>query len=179
MFLGATVASERTAAAEGPVGDLRRDPFAMLPFCGYHMADYWAHWLRLGASLEARGVPLPAVFAVNWFRRDADGGFLWPGFGENSRVLAWAVQRLRDEVPGRRTAVGVLPAADELDLDGLELPAGALDRLLAVDADEWTAECERTGEFFEAFGDRVPGLLRAELEGLRARLRQESSGSAG
>ena len=179
VFLGATVASERTAAAEGPVGDLRRDPFAMLPFCGYHMADYWAHWLRLGADLTARGVPLPAVFAVNWFRRDADGGFLWPGFGENSRVLAWAVQRLRGEVPGRETAVGVLPAAGELDLEGLELPAGALDRLLAVDVDEWTAECERTGEFFETFGDRVPGLLWAELEGLRARLRRESQGFAG
>ena len=110
VFLGATIASEQTAAAEGPVGTLRRDPFAMLPFCGYNMADHWGHWLRLGAQLSARGIPLPAIFGVNWFRKGADGSYLWPGFGENARVLAWALQRLDGSVEGTDSPIGVLPA---------------------------------------------------------------------
>ncbi|NUU15694.1 phosphoenolpyruvate carboxykinase (GTP) [Cellulomonas humilata] len=171
VFLGATIASEQTAAAEGPVGTLRRDPFAMLPFCGYNMADHWAHWLRLGATLSARGIPLPSVFGVNWFRKGADGSYLWPGFGENSRVLAWALQRLDGSLEGTDSPIGVLPAPGELGLDGLDLPADALEQLLAVDAAAWLAECDLTEEFFARFGDRLPLAMVDELDGLRARLR--------
>ena len=170
VFLGATIASEQTAAAEGPVGALRRDPFAMLPFCGYNMADHWGHWLRLGAELAARGVALPAVFGVNWFRKGADGSYLWPGFGENSRVLAWALQRLDGSVEGVESPIGVLPAEGELELDGLDLPPAALEQLLAVDADAWLAECDLTEEFFARFGDRLPLAMVDELDALRTRL---------
>ncbi|MDQ0374975.1 phosphoenolpyruvate carboxykinase (GTP) [Cellulomonas humilata] len=171
VFLGATIASEQTAAAEGPVGTLRRDPFAMLPFCGYNMADHWGHWLRLGAQLSARGIPLPAIFGVNWFRKGADGSYLWPGFGENARVLAWALQRLDGSVEGADSPIGVLPAEGELNLDGLNLPTTALEQLLAVDPAAWLAECDLTEEFFARFGDRLPLAMVDELDALRARLR--------
>ncbi|WP_082516200.1 phosphoenolpyruvate carboxykinase (GTP) [Cellulomonas sp. Leaf395] len=171
VFLGATIASEQTAAAEGPVGTLRRDPFAMLPFCGYNMADHWGHWLRLGAQLSARGIPLPAVFGVNWFRKGADGSYLWPGFGENARVLAWALQRLDGSVEGTDSPIGVLPAEGELDLSGLDLAPGTLEQLLAVDPAAWLAECDLTEEFFAQFGDRLPVAMVDELDALRARLR--------
>ncbi|MBO3101987.1 phosphoenolpyruvate carboxykinase (GTP) [Cellulomonas fengjieae] len=170
VFLGATIASEQTAAAEGPVGTLRRDPFAMLPFCGYNMADHWGHWLRLGAQLAARGVPLPAVFGVNWFRKGADGSYLWPGFGENARVLAWALQRLDGSLPGVESPIGLLPAEGELDLDGLDLPPAARDELLAVDPAAWLAECDLTEEFFAQFGDRLPLAMVDQLDALRTRL---------
>ncbi len=170
VFLGATVASEQTAAAEGPVGVLRRDPFAMLPFCGYNMADYWGHWLELGASLEARGVKLPAVFGVNWFRKGADGTFLWPGFGENSRVLAWALDRIDGSATGVDSPVGVLPGPGELDVTGLDLPEGALDELFAIDPRAWLTESELTEEYFAKFGDRLPHELREQLARLREAL---------
>ncbi|MCL2455575.1 MAG: phosphoenolpyruvate carboxykinase (GTP) [Micrococcales bacterium] len=170
VFIGATVASEQTAAAEGPVGVLRRDPFAMLPFCGYDMADYWGHWLDLGAELEAKGVRLPAVFGVNWFRKGADKKFLWPGYGDNSRVIAWALNHIEGKAPGVENAIGVVPAEGELDLNGLDLPEGTMEELFRVDPDAWLAESALTEEFFAKFGDKVRPELRDQLAALRARL---------
>ncbi len=180
VFLGATVASEQTAAAEGTVGALRRDPFAMLPFCGYNMADHWAHWLRVGSSLTPEGRPL--VFGVNWFRKGDDGRFLWPGFGENSRVLAWMVGQIESARGGHGgglderavpSPVGMLPAPGALDTDGLGLTQHALDQLFAVEPEAWLAEADLTDDFFAQFGDRVPTALRAQLALLRERLIQE------
>jgi len=172
VFLGATIASERTAAAEGEVGELRRDPFAMLPFCGYNMADHWAHWLSMGERLGAHA---PAIFQVNWFRKGADGSFLWPGFAENMRVIAWIVERLERTSGGSATAVetpiGRVPSRASLDLDGLDLAPDAVDRLFEIDPAAWLAECDLTEEFFAQFGDRVPSALTAELDSLRYRLR--------
>jgi phosphoenolpyruvate carboxykinase (GTP) len=170
VFIGATVASEQTAAAEGAVGALRRDPFAMLPFCGYDMADYWGHWLDLGKRLADQGVRLPSIFAVNWFRKSADGKFLWPGFGDNSRVIAWALEHIEGKAPGATNALGVVPAPGELDLDGLELADGALDELFRVDPDAWLAEADLTEEYFAQFGDKVRPELREQLATLRANL---------
>jgi phosphoenolpyruvate carboxykinase (GTP) len=167
VFMGATISSEQTAAAEGQVGALRRDPFAMLPFCGYHMADHWAHWLRVGERL---GDAAPAIFCVNWFRKGADGRFLWPGFGENSRVLEWALRRVTGEATGRETPVGVVPADGELDLAGLDVPEADLAELFAVDPQAWSRECDLTEEWFARFGDKVPADLHAELAAMRARL---------
>lgn len=167
VFLGATLASERTAAAEGTVGELRRDPFAMLPFCGYHLADYWNHWFQMGRTL---GDKAPKVFQVNWFRKGADGRFLWPGFGDNARVLAWIVGRLSDDVAAEETPVGRVPADGTLDISGLDLPAPTLAELLAVDSASWAAECDRIEAYFAGFGDRVPAALWAELASLRYRI---------
>ena len=169
VFMGATISSEQTAAAEGTVGELRRDPFAMLPFCGYNMADYWSHWLRVGGALEHGKAP--RIFQVNWFRKDADGSFLWPGFGENSRVIEWIVRRLEHEVDARESAIGRLPLLDELNLDGIDVPEADLDALFAVDRESWLVECDLTESFFDTFGNRVPAALRAELAALRYRLR--------
>jgi phosphoenolpyruvate carboxykinase (GTP) len=168
VFLGATISSEKTAAAEGTVGELRRDPFAMLPFCGYNMADYWGHWLRMGEKL---GSNAPAVFQVNWFRKGDDGAFLWPGFGENARVLEWIVRRLEGTAGAVDAPIGRLPILSELDVDGLDLSTADLDALFTVDPDSWLAECDLTEEFFDRFGSRVPAALRAELASLRYRLR--------
>jgi Phosphoenolpyruvate carboxykinase (GTP) len=167
VFIGATVASEQTAAAEGPVGELRRDPFAMLPFCGYNMADHWGHWLKMGDRL---GVKAPAIFQVNWFRKGEDGRYLWPGFGENVRVIAWIAQRLDGEAGAVNAPIGLLPRVDELELDGLDVSADDLQRLFAVDRDSWLAECDLTEEFFERFDGRVPAALKAELAALRYHL---------
>jgi len=158
VFLGANVASEKTAAAEGTVGELRRDPFAMLPFCGYNMGDYFGHWL----SMEARAADpalLPRLFYVNWFRKDASGRFVWPGFGENSRVLKWIVQRLSGEASAARTPIGFLPTSESLDLDGLDISAKDLDLLLTVDAEAWKREAEQIPEFFRMFGTHLPVRL--------------------
>jgi len=167
VFIGATISSEKTAAQEGTVGELRRDPFAMIPFCGYNMADYWGHWLEMGEKL---GENAPGIFQVNWFRKGADGRFLWPGFGDNSRVIDWILRRVEGEVEGRESAVGVLPAPGELNLDGIEEVEADLDEIFAIDPASWLAECELTEEFFAQFGDRVPEGLRTELAGLRQRL---------
>jgi phosphoenolpyruvate carboxykinase (GTP) len=135
-FLGATMASEKTAAAAGGLGELRFDPMAMLPFCGYHMGDYFAHWLKMG---ERGGDRMPRIFHANWFRKDADGRWLWPGFGENSRVLKWVIQRVEGAVPGVETPIGTLPADGELDLEGLDMTSADMDELLNVDKDQWLA----------------------------------------
>ena len=173
VFLGATIASERTAAAEGTVGELRRDPFAMMPFCGYNMADHWAHWLRVGDLVETAKRPL--IFQVNWFRKGEDGSFLWPGFSENSRVVEWItgqVEAARGERADRSvpSAVGHLPAAGALNLDGLDLSAADLDALFDIPVGPWLTEADGCAEFFDRFGDRVPGALRKQLANLRDRL---------
>jgi phosphoenolpyruvate carboxykinase (GTP) len=169
-FLGATASSETTAAAVGQVGQLRRDPMAMLPFCGYNMGDYFAHWLRIGA--QADPAKLPRIFYVNWFRRDADGKFLWPGYGENSRVLKWIVERLSGAAAAMDTPIGRLPADGALDLAGLDVSADAMNLLLDVDRDGWLAEVPLIREHFAQFGDRLPPALNVEVDRLEARLAQ-------
>ena len=158
VFLGANVASEKTAAAEGTVGELRRDPFAMLPFCGYNMGDYFGHWLALGASAPDPA-KLPKLFYVNWFRKDASGRFVWPGFGENSRVLKWIIQRLSGDAEAVETPIGNLPALGSLDLDGVELTEADLELLLTVDAQAWKLEADGMPEFFRTFGEHLPQRL--------------------
>ena len=157
VFLGANVASERTAAAEGTVGELRHDPFAMLPFCGYNMGDYFGYWLSLGRTHEAD--ELPKIFYVNWFRKDAEGRFVWPGFGENSRVLRWIIQRLDGQAQATRTPVGYLPAPGSLDLDGLDISWADLALLLTVDTTAWKLEAEHIPEFFRTFHRHLPERL--------------------
>ena len=167
VFLGATLSSEQTAAAEGTVGALRRDPFAMLPFCGYHMADYWQHWLDMGRRL---GDQAPAIFAVNWFRRGADGRCLWPGFSENSRVLEWVLRRVEGTASAQESAVGLRPVDGGLVLDGLHVPEADLAELFEVDAEPWLTEVELTREWFELFGDALPREMTRQLEILRENL---------
>ncbi|HVE62438.1 MAG TPA: phosphoenolpyruvate carboxykinase (GTP) [Mycobacteriales bacterium] len=168
VFLGSTVSSETTAAAAGAIGELRRDPFAMLPFCGYNMGDYAAHWLGIGAATEAD--KLPRIYYVNWFRKDANGKWLWPGFGENSRVLKWIVERLDGVADGAVTPIGVVPTRESLDLDGLDIPAEDLDLLLSVDAGIWKQEAGLIPEFFAQFGDHLPKQLVEEHAALVERL---------
>jgi phosphoenolpyruvate carboxykinase (GTP) len=168
VFLGSTVASEGTAAAENKVGELRRDPFAMLPFCGYNMGDYFGHWLDVGAKADAD--KLPRIFMVNWFRKDENGRFVWPGYGENSRVLKWIFERLEGETGAVDTAIGRLPAAGSLDTVGLGLTDAQLNMLTTIDAEVWTEEASLIPAFFEKFGDRLPARLWAEHEALTTRL---------
>ncbi len=156
-FLGANVASEKTAAAEGTVGELRHDPFAMLPFCGYHMGDYFAHWLKIGQATDP--AKLPRLYYVNWFRKDTSGRFVWPGFGENSRVLKWIIQRLMGDAEAIETPIGNLPAPGSLDLDGLDLNQDDLALLLTVDTEAWKHEAEQIPGFFQTFGQRLPTRL--------------------
>jgi len=170
VFIGATVSSEQTAAAEGTVGALRRDPFAMLPFCGYNMADYWGHWLKVGEATTPD--KLPRIFQVNWFRKNAEGKFIWPGFGENSRVLAWIVARLEGEVDAVETPIGRLPKDGDLNLDGLEISDDVITELFKVDAASWSAEADLTKEYFEQFGEHTPAELYTQLEDLKERLAQ-------
>jgi phosphoenolpyruvate carboxykinase (GTP) len=168
VFVAATMGSEKTAAAFGGLGDLRRDPFAMLPFCGYHMGDYFAHWLSMpGRTDEAK---LPRIYGVNWFRKDENDKFVWPGYGENSRVLEWIFRRLEGEAGGADTPIGVVPTAGDLVLDGLGEPLERVEAALRVDPAEWRAELPTMREHFEQFGDRLPAELRAELSALEARL---------
>jgi phosphoenolpyruvate carboxykinase (GTP) len=166
VYMGATMASERTAAQFGKQGEVRRDPMAMLPFCGYNMADYFEHWLRMGVRM----VKPPKIFHVNWFRTGADGKFLWPGYGENIRVLDWILSRCNGEVEAEKTAIGWVPRPKDLDLDGLDLPAGAMDKLLEVNKEEWIAEAESTSEYFKQFGNRMPSDLLSQHESLMRRL---------
>jgi phosphoenolpyruvate carboxykinase (GTP) len=158
VLVGASVASETTAAATGQVGVVRRDPMAMKPFCGYNYGDYWAHWL----SFEQRSDNLPQIFHVNWFRRDDKGRFLWPGFGENLRVLRWIIDRCDGRVDALELPIGYLPRPQDLDLKGLDVSSGTLEQLLAVDNDQWRAEMEQFGEYLAGFGDRLPRQLSAE-----------------
>ena len=168
VFLGSTISSERTAAAEGTLGELRRDPFAMLPFCGYNMGDYFAHWLKVGRSL--RFDRAPRIFQVNWFRRGSDGRFLWPGFGDNSRVIDWIIRRVSGDVPAVDSPIGRLPRAEDLNLDGLDLPPADLEELFSIDPAAWSTEADLTEEFYDTFGDKLPAALRSELAALRYRL---------
>ena len=162
VFVGATMGSETTAAATGQVGVVRRDPMAMLPFCGYNMGDYFAHWLRVGRSLARP----PRIFHVNWFRTGHDGRFLWPGFGENLRVLMWMIDRVQGKAAGVETPIGLVPAPDALNVDGLGLGRADLERLLRVERDEWAAEVPEIRAFFDRFGDRLPPELGRALESL-------------
>ena len=172
-FMGATLSSETTAAAVGQVGVVRRDPMAMLPFIGYNAGDYFNHWITVGKDNDA--AKLPRIFYVNWFRRHveddgSDGGFLWPGFGENSRVLKWIVERIDGQAEAVETPIGHVPAPGSLDIDGLDLTEADLAAALAVDVEEWQAEIPQITEWFEKFGDDLPAVLWTELDGLKARL---------
>ena len=167
VFLGATQSSETTAAIIGEVGKLRRDPFAMLPFCGYHMGDYFAHWLQMGDRL---GDKAPRIFYVNWFRKKTDGRWLWPGYGENVRVLAWMCARVDGRAGAVETPIGLLPRPEDLDLRGLDVPPEDVQELLRVDGDAWRAEIPDIERHFAQFGDRLPQRLQEQLRGLQARL---------
>jgi phosphoenolpyruvate carboxykinase (GTP) len=169
VFLGSTMASEKTAAAAGAVGELRFDPMAMLPFCGYNMADYFGHWLEIG---RRQGAKLPKIFHVNWFRKDEDGKFLWPGFKENSRVLAWIFRRCDRDADATETEIGLVPPVGEggIPLEGLQISKDAMAKLLEVDPEEWCQQLPQMHEHFARFGDRLPSELRSQLEALEHRL---------
>ena len=167
VFLGSIMASETTAAAAGAVGKLRRDPFAMLPFCGYHMGDYFRHWFEMGVRL---GDNAPRIFYVNWFRKDANGNWLWPGFGENSRVLKWICERIAGTADAVETPIGYVPTPEALDLSGLDIPDGDVEELLSVNVEDWRAELHDIREFYAGFGERLPGELVTELNALEERL---------
>jgi phosphoenolpyruvate carboxykinase (GTP) len=169
VFLAAQMSSETTAAAAGEVGKLRFDPMAMLPFCGYNMADYFEHWLKAG---RREGAKLPKVFYVNWFRKDEGGRFLWPGFGENSRVLAWIFARCDDAAEAVETPIGRVPAPGAIDTQGLDIAAEDMENLLAADPEQWQAQLPQMREHFARFGDRLPEALRAQLQALEHRLEE-------
>ena len=168
VFLGSIMASETTAAAGGAVGKLRFDPMAMLPFCGYNMADYFSHWLSVGSKTSA--AKLPQIFFVNWFRRDNDGRFLWPGYGENSRVLKWIFERLEGKAAARKTAIGFLPATDSLDTEGLSINTADLEAITSLDTDGWREAVPQIREHFAVFGDRLPAKLHDSLNSLESAL---------
>ena len=168
VFLASNVASEGTAAAENQIGELRRDPFAMLPFCGYNMGDYFAHWLSMATRTDP--AKLPRIYFVNWFRKDSRGKFVWPGFGENSRVLKWIVERLEGRAEAHDTPIGRLPTRESLDIEGLGLTEEQLDLLLTVDAEIWKEEAALIPADYEKFGDRLPAELWAQHEALVQRL---------
>jgi phosphoenolpyruvate carboxykinase (GTP) len=167
VFMGSIMGSEKTAAADGTVGELRFDPFAMLPFCGYHMGDYFAHWLETGRRQGAR---LPRIFMVNWFRKDGGGKFIWPGFGENSRVLAWIFRRCDGEADAVETPIGLVPAPGALETAGLDLSAAEIEELLKVDPEEWSVQLPQIHQHYAGFGDALPGELRRQLDVLEERL---------
>ena len=168
VYLGATMASETTAATVGQMGVVRNDPFAMLPFCGYNMGDYFAHWLNMGQRGTASS--LPKLFQVNWFRTGDDGKFLWPGYGDNIRVLKWIIERVRGEGAAVESPIGLLPQPGALDTRGLDLPSGAMDQLLSVDVEAWQKEAERSTQFLSKFGAHMPEALWDEHRQLKARL---------
>ena len=167
-FMGATLSSETTAAATGKVGVVRRDPMAMLPFIGYNAGDYFNHWITMGKENDA--AKLPKIFYVNWFRRDENGDFLWPGFGENSRVLKWIIERIEGQAEAVETPIGHVPTPQALDTEGLDMTDEELEQALAVDVEEWKAEIPQITEWFEKFGDSLPTVLWTELDSLKARL---------
>lgn len=168
IFIGSAVSSEMTAAAVGVTGKLRHDPFAMLPFCGYNMGDYFKHWLNIGKSAD--NDKLPEIFYVNWFRKDENGKFLWPGFGNNIRVMKWIFDRCDRKADAKKTAIGFLPTKDSLDLTGMEISDKDLNKILSFDKDEWYAEAEEMRVYYQQFGDRLPAELKEELDDLEARL---------
>jgi len=166
-FLGTIIASEMTAAAFGAIGQLRRDPMAMLPFCGYNMADYWGHWLKMG---ETAGAKMPKVYYVNWFRKNEAGKFMWPGFGENSRVLKWVFERCAGTADAIETAIGNMPTLDGIDFDGLDMSEEDIANLMRVDTDGWLAELDGIEEYYATFGDHLPAELISQVQALRERL---------
>lgn len=168
VFVGATVSSEKTAAAKGKVGELRHDPFAMLPFCGYNMGEYFAHWIEMGKKTDPK--KLPKIFHVNWFKKDEDGNFLWPGFGDNIRILKWIFERTERIENDQKSPVGNLPLAKSLDVTGLSLGPAELSKLFTIDKDQWRKEVDETQEYFSLFGSSLPPELKEELEALRKRL---------
>ncbi|MBW3624827.1 MAG: phosphoenolpyruvate carboxykinase (GTP), partial [Armatimonadetes bacterium] len=168
VFIGSGMGSETTAAATGKRGVVRRDPMAMLPFCGYNMGDYFAHWLEMGKRIAHP----PAIYHVNWFRKDAGGNFLWPGFDDNLRVLLWIADRLDGTADARTTPIGHLPRPEDLHLEGLDLSPEALEALFRVDCDAWEEEMEDLGELYEKLGDRLPEELCRLLNSLNERLRE-------
>ena len=167
VFVGSIMASETTAAATGAVGVVRRDPMAMLPFCGYHMGDYFKHWIEMGEKL---GDKAPKIFNVNWFRLDDEGHFIWPGFGDNLRVLEWIIDRCEGKVDAEETAIGYVPKAEDINLDGLDFSIDTLKSILEVNNDQWMKEAEGIEEFYKKFGDKLPEELRNQLNNLKARL---------
>ncbi|MBI5555914.1 MAG: phosphoenolpyruvate carboxykinase (GTP) [Elusimicrobia bacterium] len=166
VYVGATMASERTAAQFGKQGEVRRDPMALFPFCGYNMADYFSHWLNLGKKIEKK----PRIFNVNWFRVDEEGEFMWPGYGENLRVLEWILSRCRGEVEAHQTPIGYVPWPQDIDLTGLKLNEQNMEKLVAVDKNEWLEELQGHQQFFAQFGDRMPQAIWDEYEALKQRL---------
>ena len=160
------MASETTAAATGAVGVLRRDPMAMLPFCGYNMSDYFQHWLNMGKQVK----DAPKIFNVNWFRLDENGKFMWPGFGDNLRVLDWIIDRCEETVDAKETPIGYVPYAKDIDLTGTNVTQETLEKLLDVDQQQWQAEAESIEEHYKKFGDKLPKALREELDALKQRL---------
>lgn len=166
-FTGSTISSETTAAAVGKVGALRHDPYAMLPFCGYNMGDYFNHWLNIG---KKEGAKLPKIYYVNWFRKDEEGKFMWPGYGDNIRVLGWIFDRLNGKDVAVETAIGYLPKKESLDITGLDITEAQLDKLTTVDKEAWLAEVEEIKEYYKIFGDRLPKELLDEVNNLQARL---------
>lgn len=168
-FLGTSVSSETTAAAAGEVGKLRHDPFAMLPFCGYNMGDYFGHWLTMGERMKSQN--MPRIYYVNWFRKNSQGEWLWPGFGENSRVLKWIFERVSEKAPAQETAIGFLPTPDALDTSGLKISRESLQELLSVDNKAWKGEVSELREYFRIFGDKLPQGINEELNALENRLR--------
>ncbi|MDD7542584.1 MAG: phosphoenolpyruvate carboxykinase (GTP) [Mobiluncus porci] len=168
VFIGTNISSEQTAAAEGAVGALRHDPFAMLPFCGYNMADYWGHWLEMQKEL---GDKFPRIYHVNWFRKTPDGKFMWPGYGDNSRVLDWIVKRVSGQVDAIEGPTGFYPKFEDFNLEGLDIDKAAWDKLFEINPEAWLAETDDTEKYFEQFGDKLPAEIKAELEALRERLK--------
>jgi phosphoenolpyruvate carboxykinase (GTP) len=167
VLTGAAISSETTAAAKGEVGKLRHDPFAMLPFCGYNMGDYFAHWLEMGRLSKH----LPKIFHVNWFRKSKEGKWLWPGFGENARILKWMFERVEGSVEAEESPIGYLPLRKDLDLSGLHLSAGALEELFAIDVPGWKKEIEGLKQYFSLFGDKLPKEIKEEMAHLAERMK--------
>ena len=170
IYIGATISSERTAAAEGTVGELRRDPFAMMPFCGYNMADHWSHWLEMGKTLRANG-SVPRIFQVNWFRKGADGSWLWPGFSENARVLEWILNRVDGRTPAVDTPLGWKPVDGGVNLEGIDVTPSDWEQLFEIDDEAWLAELDETETFFGEFGDRLPSAMASQLADIRRRVK--------
>jgi len=166
VLVGAGVASETTAAATGEIGVVRRDPMAMKPFCGYNFADYWAHWL----SFAQRTSKLPQIFHVNWFRQNEAGEFLWPGFGENLRVLQWIIGRCKGEADATETAIGYLPTQDSVDIADLDIESAVWESLISIDDEQWRKEMDDFGDYLESYGDRLPNKLREQHAQVRSAL---------
>ena len=171
VYVGATMGSETTAAATGKVGVIRRDPMAMLPFCGYNMGNYFSHWLAMGDKIKQP----PSIFMVNWFRKDRDGSFLWPGYGENLRVLKWIVDRVKGRAGAHQTPIGLLPRADDLDLTGLDISNQQIHETMAVKPEEWLAELNSQKDFFASIGRTLPPELDQRREALRDTLKSNGA----